>query len=68
MDIMTEYFDSAVEDGISENAFCSVGSKIGFLKSKELFRLRNLSVEEYNLKFADEDEWRTEIAQKLEIW
>ena len=67
MNIMIEYFDSAVEDGISEDAFCLVGSKIGFSKSKELFWLCNVSVEEYNHQLADGSRWRMEIAQKLGI-
>ncbi|ALU26727.1 MULTISPECIES: hypothetical protein [Myroides] len=67
MDIMIEYYDDTVEDGVSLEDFIQVGNKIGFAKSEELYRLRNLSVEEYNEKYEDVDGWRIEIAEALGV-
>lgn len=67
LDIMIQYFDDEIDSGLSLEKFAEVGEKIGFEKSKELFNLRNLSNEEYNLKFQDEKSWRIEIAKILEI-
>ena len=67
LDIMIDYFDFAIDDGMTIQEFEAVGEKIGFGKSKELFLLRNLSTEEYNANFSDDEKWRQEIAEKLKI-
>jgi hypothetical protein len=46
MDIMIEYFDDQVGNDISMENFVSVGDKIKFQESEELFRLRNLPIDE----------------------
>ena len=67
MDIMIQYFESEIDDGIEVIEFKNVGEKIAFDKAEQLFHLLNLSVEEYNIKFNEKEKWRTEIAQKLNI-
>jgi hypothetical protein len=67
MDIMIEYYDAEAEDGIELEKFKNVGLKIGFNKAEKLFKLRDLSIEEYNLKFEENEKWRIEIANRLGI-
>jgi hypothetical protein len=67
LEIMIDYFDFAIDDEISVDKFETVGQKIGFSQSKELFNLRNLEIEEYNSKFNDDKKWRMEIAEELKI-
>lgn len=67
LDIMIQYFDDEIDSVLSLEKFTEVGNKIGFNKSKELFKLRNLSAEEYNLKFREDKNWRIEIAKELDI-
>jgi hypothetical protein len=67
LDIMIDYFDSEIEDELSLKEFQSVGEKLGFMQSKELYTLRNLSIEEYNAKFSDDKNWRLEIAKKINV-
>jgi hypothetical protein len=67
MDIMIEYFDDHIDDEIILKNYISVGSKIGFEKSEELFQLRNLPIDDYNLKSYDMENWRIEIATELKI-
>lgn len=67
MDIMIEYFDDHIDDEIGIEKFQSVANKIGFNKSEALFRLRNLSIDEYNEKSEDMEQWRNEIAKELKI-
>lgn len=67
MDIMIEYYDDSGDDIVSLEYFIQVGNQIGFTKSEELYRLRNLSVEEYNEKYEDEEGWRIEIAEALGV-
>ncbi|WP_289663804.1 hypothetical protein [Flavobacterium panacagri] len=67
MDIMIEYFDDHIDDEISIEKFQLVANKIGFSKAQALFKLRNLSIDEYNAKYEDMELWRNEIAQELKI-
>ncbi|KPH13375.1 hypothetical protein [Chryseobacterium sp. ERMR1:04] len=67
MDIMTEYFDDHIDDEIDLEKYISVGSRIGFNKSEDLFHLRNLPIDDYNSKSEDMDNWRLEIAKELNI-
>lgn len=67
MDIMIDYFDDHPDDEIDLENYISVGLKIGFEKSEELFQLRNLSIEDYNSKSENTATWRTEIAKTLKI-
>lgn len=67
LEIMIDYFDFVIDNDISIEKFESVGQKIGFKKSRILFDLRNLNIEDYNLKFADDKKWRKEIAEELKI-
>lgn len=64
---MIEYFDDHIDDEISIEKFQSVANKIGFSKAEALFKLRNLSIDEYNEKYEDMELWRNEIAQELKI-
>lgn len=64
---MIDYFDNAIEDNLSIEMFESVGEKIEFKHSKELFVLRNLSIEAYNSKYENDEKWRKEIAEELKI-
>ena len=67
LEIMIDYYDFAIIDEITLEEFESVGNQIGFEQSRELFHLRNLSVEDYNSKFKDDKKWRAEIALELRI-
>lgn len=67
LEIMIDYFDFTIDDEISIAEFESVGNKIGFKHSKELYELRNLDTKEYNDRLDDDEAWREEIAQKLKI-
>ncbi len=67
LDIMIDYFDFAVDDELMIDEFVEIGNMLGFSKSKELFELRNLSIEDYNKKFENDKNWRKEIAQELNV-
>jgi len=67
MDIMIQYFDDQIDNDISMERFVSVGEKIGFQESRQLFNLRNLPIDVYNAKFEDQDTWRLEISKELKI-
>ncbi|MDN5477842.1 MAG: hypothetical protein L0G39_12975 [Chryseobacterium sp.] len=67
MDIMIDYYDDHIDDGIDLEKYVSVGSRIGFNKSEDLFHLRNLPIDDYNSKSEDMDNWRIEIAKELKI-
>ncbi|KFE97625.1 hypothetical protein [Chryseobacterium luteum] len=67
MDIMINYFDDHIDDEIVLGKYISIGERIGFEKSKELFQLRNLSIDDYNSKAENIENWRIEIAKELKI-
>ncbi|MCS4229242.1 hypothetical protein [Sphingobacterium sp. BIGb0165] len=67
MDIMIDYFDDHIDDEIDLEKYISVGSRIGFDKSADLFHLRNLPIDDYNSKSENIENWRIEIAKDLKI-
>lgn len=67
MDIMIQYFEDKIDNGIENDDFKRVGKKIGFHKSENLFKLLNIPIEEYNNKYDQKEKWRIEIAKELEI-
>ncbi|WP_316828917.1 hypothetical protein [Pedobacter miscanthi] len=67
MDIMIVYFDDHIDDELSIEDFISLGNKIGFEKSKDLFQFRNIPIEDYYIKSEKAKEWRNEIAKGLKI-
>ena len=67
MDIMIQYFESEIDDGIEISDFKSVGEKIDFDKAEKLFKLLDLPVEEYNAKYDEKEKWRIDMAKQLKI-
>ena len=67
MDIMIDYFDDNIDNEIDLEKYISVGTRIGFEKSEKLFDLRNLSIDDYNSKSENIENWRIEIAKELKI-
>ncbi|MNK47924.1 hypothetical protein D3C87_667480 [compost metagenome] len=67
MDIMIDYFDDHFDDEIDLEKYISIGSRIGFDKSADLFHLRNLPIHDYNSKSENIENWRIEIAKDLKI-
>lgn len=49
MDVMIQYFEDEIENGIEINDFKSVGEKIDFKYAENLFILLNIPAEEYNI-------------------
>ncbi|MFC5044671.1 hypothetical protein [Aquimarina hainanensis] len=67
LDIMFQYFNDDIENGLDIVKFKTVGEKLGFDKSETLYKLLNIPVEEYNEKYNEIDSWRNELAKKLKI-
>ena len=67
MDILINFFELKVEDGLNSATFCAVGDHVGFERSLQLFDLLNIPVHEYNQKFEHMEAWRIEMAAALEI-
>ena len=67
LDIMFQYFNDVIEDGLDITTFKKVGDKLGFDKSETLFKLLNIPVDQYNENYNEVDKWKHELAIKLEI-
>ena len=67
LDIMFQYFNNDIENGLDIIRFKKVGDKLGFKKSETLYKLLDIPVDEYNKKYNELDKWKIELAQKLKI-
>ncbi|WP_103867457.1 hypothetical protein [Aquimarina sp. I32.4] len=67
MDIMIQYYEDVIDDGIEVINFINVAKKIDFHKAEKLFNLLDIPIEEYNIKYNEKEKWRVEIAKELEI-
>ena len=67
LDIMFQYFNDDIENGLNIEKFIKVGNKLGFEKSEALYKLLDISVEDYNKKYNEMEKWKTELAEKLKI-
>ena len=67
LDILFQYFNDDIENGLNIVTFKKVGDKLGFSKSESLFNLLDIPVASYNEKYQDLKKWKTELAEKLKI-
>ena len=67
LDIMFQYFNDDIENGLDVVKFKKVGEKLGFDKSETLYELLDIPVAEYNEKYDEMDNWKSELAEKLKI-
>ena len=67
LDILFQYFNDDIEDGLDIMTFKKVGDKLGFEKSESLYKLLDIPVDEYNKKYDRLKEWKNELAEKLKI-
>lgn len=67
LDILFQYFNDGIENELNKETFKKVGDKLGFDKSKLLYELLNIPVDEYNEKYNELDKWKNELAEKLKI-
>ncbi|MGD1841012.1 MAG: hypothetical protein ACFB0B_08970 [Thermonemataceae bacterium] len=67
LDILFQYFNDDVEDGLNIEIFKRVGDQLGFDKSEHLYKLLDIPADEYNEKYEKLDKWKKELAETLEI-
>jgi len=67
LDIMFQYYNDDIENGLDIITFKKVGEKLGFDKSETLFKLLDIPVDEYNAKYNELDKWKNELAVELRI-
>lgn len=68
LDIMFQYFNDDIENGLDIRTFKKVGDKLGFDKSEILYKLLDVPVDEYNEKYNEPNKWKNELAETLKIW
>ena len=67
-DIMFQYFEDQIDNGLSLEKFINVGNKIGFEYSEKLFRLLNIPIKDYNDKSENIDLGKQKLAEELKIF
>jgi len=67
-DIMFQYFNDDIENGLTIEKFTHVGEQIGFKKSASLFRLLDIPLDEFNKKYNKVEKWKKEITKTLELY
>ena len=67
LDIMFQYFNDDIENGLDIMTFKKVGDNLGFDKSEILYKLLDIPVDEYNSKYNELDKWKNELAVELKI-
>jgi hypothetical protein len=67
LDILFQYFEDEIERDLTIETFQKVGDKLGFQKSETLYKLLDIPVELYNVKYEELDKWKREIAETLGI-
>lgn len=66
-DIMFEFHNDEMYDGLNLETYKKVGKQLGFKHAEHLFRLLEISDEEYDRKYNELSTWRVEIARELGI-
>ncbi|WP_158974994.1 hypothetical protein [Cellulophaga sp. L1A9] len=66
-DIMFQYYEDDIDEILNIETFKKVGNKLGFDKSEPLYKLLDISLNEYNQKYREIKVWKKEIIEKLEI-
>ena len=64
-DLMFQYFEDQIDDHLNIEKFISVGNKIGFQHSEQLFHLLNLPVEKYNVKYENVEIWKKKSLKRV---
>ncbi|MGB0868292.1 MAG: hypothetical protein ACPGSD_01730 [Flavobacteriales bacterium] len=67
LDILFQYFNDDIENGLNIELFKKVGDKLGFEKAELLYELLDIPVDEYNEKYNDLDSWKIELTEQLKI-
>lgn len=64
-DIMFQYFEDEADGDLDLERFKEVADKIGFDYAEPLFNALNIPVEEYNKRYEELENWKTEIRKAL---
>jgi len=64
---MIQFYEDDLDEVLDVESFKKVGDQLGFNQSETLYKLLDISVEEYNEKYNDMDKGIIEIAKKMKI-